>query len=36
MRKYAIAGGKYIMNYINYKYIMYWLPVIEYATFNLQ
>lgn len=36
MRTYARKAGKEIMSYIQYKNIMYWLWVIEYANFNSQ
>ena len=36
MRTYARNAGKEIMSYIQYKNIMYWLWVIEYANFNSQ
>lgn len=36
MRIYARKAGKEIMSYIQYKNIMYWLWVIEYANFNSQ
>lgn len=35
-RTYARQAGKEIMTYRQYKNIMYWLWVIEYATFNSQ
>jgi hypothetical protein len=34
-REYAKNAGKYLMTYEYYKYVIYWLAVIEYATFNL-
>jgi hypothetical protein len=36
MRKYARNNNKYVLSYDFYKWCHYWLPVIEYATFNLQ
>lgn len=36
MRIYARNVGKEIMSYIQYKNILYWLWVIEYANFNSQ
>lgn len=30
------ADGSALFNYEYYKWVMYWLPVIEYATFNSQ
>lgn len=36
MRNYARAGNKEIMNYRQYKNIIYWLYVIEYANFDAQ
>lgn len=36
MRTYARNAGKEIMSYIQYKNILYWLWVIEYANFNSQ
>lgn len=35
-RKYARQAGKEIMSYRQYKNIIYWLYVIEYANFNCQ
>lgn len=35
-RKYTRKAGKEIMSYRQYKNIMYWLYVIEYANFNCQ
>ncbi len=35
-REYARKAGKEIMSYRQYKNIMYWLYVIEYANFNSQ
>lgn len=35
-RKYTRKAGKEIMSYRQYKNIMYWLYVIEYANFNSQ
>ena len=36
MRIYARNAGKEIMSYIQYKNILYWLWVVEYANFNCQ
>ena len=36
MRFYCRKAGKEILNYLQYKRIMYWLYVIEYANFNCQ
>ena len=36
MRQYARKAGSYIMSYDQYKNIMYWLYVVEYANFNSQ
>lgn len=36
MRTYARKAGKEIMSYIQYKNILYWLWVVEYANFNCQ
>lgn len=36
MRTYANNAGQALLCYEWYKWILYWLPVIEYATFNLQ
>ena len=36
LRNYARQAGKEIMSYKQYKNIMYWLYVIEYANFNSQ
>ena len=36
MRTYARNAGKEILNYIQYKNILYWLWVIEYANFDVQ
>ena len=36
MRTYAKNAGSELMCYEWYKWILYWLPVIEYATFNMQ
>ena len=36
MRQYARKTGSYIMSYDQYKNIMYWLYVVEYANFNSQ
>jgi hypothetical protein len=36
MRTYARNNDQYLLNYDNYKYVYYWLFVIEYATFNCQ
>lgn len=36
MRQYAKNAGSYIMSYDQYKNIMYWLYVVEYANFNSQ
>ena len=36
MRTYAKNAGSYIMSYEQYKNIMYWLYVVEYANFNSQ
>ena len=35
-RKYARNADSELLNYEYYKWVLYWLPVIEYATFNLQ
>ena len=35
-RTYAKNAGAELLNYEYYKWIMFWLPVIEYATFNMQ
>lgn len=35
-RKYARNAGSELLNYEYYKWVLYWLPVIEYATFNMQ
>lgn len=35
-RIYARNGGKELLNYHQYKAVLYWLFVIEYATFNSQ
>lgn len=35
-RTYANNAGAELLNYEYYKWIMFWLPVIEYATFNMQ
>lgn len=32
----ARNNGTELLNYEYYKWILYWLPVIEYATFNIQ
>lgn len=36
MRTYCRKAGKEIISYLQYKRIMYWLYVIEYANFNCQ
>ena len=36
MRTYCRKAGKEILSYLQYKRIMYWLYVIEYANFNCQ
>lgn len=36
MRTYSRKSGKEILNYLQYKRVMYWLYVIEYANFNSQ
>ena len=36
MRTYCRKSGKEILSYLQYKRIMYWLYVIEYANFNCQ
>ena len=36
MRAYSVNAGSEMMCYEWYKWIFYWLPVIEYATFNMQ
>lgn len=36
MRTYCRKAGKEIISYLQYKRIMYWLYVIEYANFNSQ
>lgn len=36
MRNYMRLSGKEILNYLQYKRIIYWLYVIEYANFNSQ
>ena len=36
MRLYCRKAGKEILSYLQYKRIMYWLYVIEYANFNCQ
>lgn len=36
MRTYCRKAGKEILSYLQYKRIMYWLYVIEYANFNSQ
>lgn len=35
-RKYARNADSELLNYEYYKWVLYWLPVIEYATFNMQ
>ena len=35
-RQYANNAGSHLLNYEYYKWVMYWLPVIEYATFYIQ
>jgi hypothetical protein len=35
-RTWATNAGSELLNYEYYKWIMFWLPVIEYATFNMQ
>ena len=36
MRTYAKNAGSQLLNYNDYKAVLYWLPVIEFATFNIQ
>ena len=36
MRTYAHNAGSHVLCYEWYKWVLYWLPVIEYATFNMQ
>lgn len=36
MRTYSLNAGSYMMSYDQYKNIMYWLYVVEYANFNSQ
>ena len=36
MRTYARNNNMELLDYWHYKWIMYWLPVIEYATFDIQ
>ena len=36
MRTYARNNGVELLYYEAYKWILYWLPVIEYATFHMQ
>ena len=36
MRTYANNAGQALLCYEWYKWVLYWLPVIEYATFDLQ
>lgn len=36
MRTYAKNAGSDMLCYQWYKWVLYWLPVIEYATFNMQ
>lgn len=36
MREYCRKSGKEILSYLQYKRILYWLYVIEYANFNCQ
>lgn len=36
MRTYARNNSMELLSYEQYKAILYWLPVIEYATFNMQ
>ena len=36
IRQYAENAGNYVMSYDQYKNIMYWLYVVEYANFNSQ
>lgn len=36
MRTYANNAGQALLCYEWYKWVLYWLPVIEYATFNVQ
>ena len=36
MRAYAKNAGSTMLCYEWYKWVLYWLPVIEYATFNMQ
>ncbi len=35
-RTYAENADSQLLSYEQYKWILYWLPVIEYATFNMQ
>lgn len=35
-RTWATNAGSELLNYEYYKWVMFWLPVIEYATFNMQ
>ena len=36
MRAYAKNAGSTMLCYEWYKWVLYWLPIIEYATFNMQ
>lgn len=36
MRTYARNNSMELLSYEQYKAVLYWLPVIEYATFNMQ
>lgn len=36
MRAYAKNAGSTVLCYEWYKWVLYWLPIIEYATFNMQ
>lgn len=36
MRNYARNNGVEVLDYNAYKWVIYWLPVIEYATFHMQ
>nr|DAF64295.1 MAG TPA: hypothetical protein [Podoviridae sp. ct2m58] len=36
MRANCRKSGKEILNYLQYKRVLYWLYVIEYANFNCQ
>ena len=35
-RKYAARNNNYLLDYNTYKWIFYWLPAIEFCTFNMQ